>query len=103
MQQTIDTIVDCVERALPVEDPRVGLVDFLEAAMRAQATDRGLREVLMGITLAEWIYVVGALLNRAMVLTGDYYGWGMDDWQHVVHSRLSSWREAVQTARQSRT
>jgi hypothetical protein len=41
MQQTIDTVVDCVEQALLVEDPRVGLVDFLEAAMRAQATDRG--------------------------------------------------------------
>jgi hypothetical protein len=101
MQQTIDTMMDSVEQLLLVEDPRVGLVDFLEAAMRAQATDRGLREVLMGITLAEWIYVVGALLNRAMVLTGDYYGWGGR--LAARRARLSSWREAVQTARQSRT
>jgi len=49
MQQTIDTMVHTVEQALLVEDPWQGLVDFLESAMCAQATDRGLREVLMGI------------------------------------------------------
>ena len=49
MQQTIDAMVLSVEQALLVDDPWQGVVDFLESAMQAQAVDRGLREVLMGI------------------------------------------------------
>ena len=49
MQQTIDAIVRSVEQALLVEDPWQGLVDFLEDTIRAQAADRGLREVLTGV------------------------------------------------------
>jgi AcrR family transcriptional regulator len=49
MEQTIDTIVESIEQALLVEDAWQGLVYFLEAAMRAQADDRALREVMLGI------------------------------------------------------
>ncbi len=49
MQQTIDTIVALVDEALQIEDAWSGLVYFLDSAMRVQAEDRALREVMLGI------------------------------------------------------
>jgi AcrR family transcriptional regulator len=47
--QAIEDIVALAERAAALDDPWAGLVGFLEGAAEAQTTDRGLREVLMGI------------------------------------------------------
>lgn len=47
--EAIEAIVELAERALTVEEPWDGLVTFLEGTAEAQAADRGLREVLMGI------------------------------------------------------
>jgi AcrR family transcriptional regulator len=49
LTQTIDEIVTRAEYAATIEDPWEALVTFLEDAIAAQAMDRGLREVLMGV------------------------------------------------------
>jgi AcrR family transcriptional regulator len=49
MEQTIEQIVGALDEATAEPDPLVGLVSFLQAAMSAQAADRGLRQVLMGV------------------------------------------------------
>jgi hypothetical protein len=49
-------------------------------------------------TLMGWLYVVGAFVNRAMVLSGGYYGWDLREWEAVTHPRISAWREAVHVA-----
>ncbi|MDT4933679.1 MAG: hypothetical protein QOK11_1571 [Pseudonocardiales bacterium] len=48
MDQMIEQFVAGAERAIAVEDPWQGLVDFLEDALSSQVNDRGLRHVLMG-------------------------------------------------------
>lgn len=54
------------------------------------------------VRVVEWMYTVGALLNRSMILAGDYYGWDLDEWERVTHPRLASWRDAIAEAWQSR-
>jgi AcrR family transcriptional regulator len=49
LSQTIDELVAEAERAARIDDPWQALVAFLEAALKVQARDRGLREVLMGV------------------------------------------------------
>jgi hypothetical protein len=49
-------------------------------------------------TLMGWLYAVGAFVNRAMVLSGGYYGWDLREWEAVTHPRISAWRKAVQVA-----
>lgn len=46
--EAIETIIAKAEEAAELDDPWRGLVMFFECAAEAQATDRGLREVLMG-------------------------------------------------------
>ena len=49
MEQTIDGIVAALDVAAASPDPLAGLIGFLESAMAAQAADRGLRQVMMGM------------------------------------------------------
>jgi AcrR family transcriptional regulator len=49
LTETIDEIATRAEYAATVQDPWEGLVTFLEDTIGAQAKDRGLREVLMGV------------------------------------------------------
>jgi AcrR family transcriptional regulator len=49
MEQTIEQIVASAEQAQADPDPLAGLIAFLNAAMAAQATDRGLRQVMLGV------------------------------------------------------
>jgi len=49
MSNAVDDMVADAERALAAEDPWLGLVGFLEAALADQSEDRGLREALMGV------------------------------------------------------
>lgn len=48
MQQAFEQVVDQAEKSARAEDPWRGLVEFLEAVLELQTSDRGLREVLMG-------------------------------------------------------
>jgi AcrR family transcriptional regulator len=47
--EAIDDIVALAELAVTMDDPWDGIVGFLEGAAEAQTSDRGLREVLMGV------------------------------------------------------
>ena len=47
--QAIDEVIELTERALAMDDPWDGIVCFLEGAAEAQSSDRGLREVLLGV------------------------------------------------------
>jgi len=49
IEQAVDQIVALAEHALTLDDPWQGMVGFLEGALAVQASDRGLREVLMGL------------------------------------------------------
>jgi AcrR family transcriptional regulator len=49
IQQAIDEIIGAVQHALTVDDSWQALVGFIETSMQAQARDRGLRQVLMGV------------------------------------------------------
>jgi len=49
-EQRLDEIVQMLEGALADADPWHGLTDFLERVLEKQANDRGLREVLMGLS-----------------------------------------------------
>ena len=49
MSETIDQIIEDAERAAQIADPWQSLVSFMQAALTAQARDRGLREVLQGV------------------------------------------------------
>lgn len=73
----------------------------LDSPSRSEPLDFNSTGAFNIFKLVEWMYAIGALLNRAVILTGDYYGWGMNEWEYVVHSRLSSWRDAIARARQS--
>lgn len=48
-EQRLDEIVRMLEGALEDPDPWHGLTDFLERVLEKQASDRGLKEVLMGV------------------------------------------------------
>jgi AcrR family transcriptional regulator len=47
--EAVDEIISLAGRAAKNDDPWAGLVAFLEGAAEMQSTDRGLREVLMGM------------------------------------------------------
>lgn len=47
--EAIDEIVALADRALTLDKPWDGLVLFMEGAAAAQTSDRGLREVMMGV------------------------------------------------------
>jgi AcrR family transcriptional regulator len=49
LAEAIDRMVALAQRAAAADDPWDGIVMFLESTAEAQTTDRGLREVLMGI------------------------------------------------------
>jgi AcrR family transcriptional regulator len=49
IEQAVDQIIEVADHALSFQDPWEGLVAFLEEAMAVQSSDRGLREVLMGL------------------------------------------------------
>ncbi|HEV7204638.1 MAG TPA: helix-turn-helix domain-containing protein [Jatrophihabitans sp.] len=49
MEQAMESVVGQAEAAARAEDPWQGLVEFLEAVLELQTSDRGLREVLMGV------------------------------------------------------
>jgi AcrR family transcriptional regulator len=57
--EAVDRMVALAERAASADDPWDGIVMFLERTADAQATDRGLREVLMGIHNPERMEQVG--------------------------------------------
>lgn len=47
--EAIDQVIELADRAAEAEDPFAGIVSFLESAAEMQSSDRGLREVLMGV------------------------------------------------------
>ena len=47
--EAVDEIVQTARLAAQLDDPWQGIVTFMEKAAEAQTTDRGLREVLMGV------------------------------------------------------
>ena len=49
MAEMTDKIVERAEHAATLDDPWEGMVSFMDGAMSAQAMDRGLREVMMGV------------------------------------------------------
>jgi AcrR family transcriptional regulator len=49
MQQGIDEVIEHARLAAAAADPWHGLVGFLEAVLKLQTSDRGLREVTMGM------------------------------------------------------
>lgn len=49
----VDEIIRIAEKAAAADDPWAGIVEFLEETATRQSTDRGLREVLMGVHDAE--------------------------------------------------
>jgi len=53
--EAIEDIIALAERASTMDDPWDGIVGFLEGVAEAQTTDRGLREVLMGVHDAQQI------------------------------------------------
>lgn len=38
-----------------------------------------------------WMHTMGALLNRAVVRAGDYFGWDLHQWEAEVHVELRVW------------
>ncbi|MGI8679193.1 MAG: TetR/AcrR family transcriptional regulator [Jatrophihabitans sp.] len=64
----VDGIVALAETALRSEDAWAGIVAFLEGAASAQAADRGLRDVLMGVHDEEQME---QLNSRLTVLLGE--------------------------------
>jgi len=47
--EAVEEIVETARLAAKLDDPWQGIVSFMEKAAEAQTTDRGLREVLMGV------------------------------------------------------
>lgn len=64
--EAIDRIVELAERARRLDDPWAGIVAFLEGTAEAQTTDRGLREVLMGVHDAEQMQRVNDRLREPL-------------------------------------
>src|ERR1700753_2229289 len=50
MKQALDEVLAVAEQATRADDPWAGLVGFLEFILDLQTRDRGLREVMMGLT-----------------------------------------------------
>ncbi|HEX2902214.1 MAG TPA: helix-turn-helix domain-containing protein [Jatrophihabitans sp.] len=50
MHEAIEEVVAAAERAAEAVDPWLGLLAFLEKVLEVQTKDRGLREVLLGMT-----------------------------------------------------
>jgi AcrR family transcriptional regulator len=49
MAEAIERVYELVDTAAALEDPWAGLVSFVEGVAELQSSDRGLREVLMGV------------------------------------------------------
>lgn len=41
--------------------------------------------------VVRWMYTMGALLNRAVVRAGDYFGWDLQPWEEAMHADLRNW------------
>ncbi len=62
-QQRIEDVVSLAERACATADPWEGIVAFIEGVAAAQADDRGLREVLMGVHDSEQVEQIQARMT----------------------------------------
>ena len=73
MENALAEVLTVTEQAAQAEDPWTGLVEFLEFVIELQTKDRGLREVMMGVTSRQYrdeahdqlAEPVAALLRRA--------------------------------------
>lgn len=70
LAEAIEQVLEMAERAAEAEDPWDGIVAFLEGAAEMQSSDRGLREVMMGVHDAEQMEQINDRLSaplRSMV------------------------------------
>jgi AcrR family transcriptional regulator len=65
----VDRIIQTAQDAAALDDPWQGLVAFIESAAEAQTTDRGLRELLMGVHDPEEIAKVNERIREPLIRT----------------------------------
>jgi AcrR family transcriptional regulator len=63
MSEAIEQVYDLVDAAVAMDDAWAGLVSFVEGTTELQSSDRGLREVLMGVHDAEQMEQVSERLS----------------------------------------